>query len=123
MKNHWLNNKLSPSIALLHYLNVPLCVKIICSKDEVPGGCIWDLHNCETLDDCLQEAIRRSEELTVIGPADKIVLMTISKDELFSIPGLENGREAEQRNTICSWEKIYGRWWKRESEGGVDFVE
>lgn len=103
MKNHWLNIQ---SVSR----HVSLCAKISCSQDEVPGACLWDLYNCKTLDDCLREAIRRSEELTVIGPADKIVLMTISSKELFSIPGMEKEKEAEDRATIYSWVKKNEEW-------------
>ena len=101
MKNYWLDRK---------NISGPLCVAISCSKDEVPGACIFDLENCKTLDECLQKAIHRSKELTVIGKADKIVLMSTSQNVIWHIPGLDNIRRHEKENTIFVWEKIEEVW-------------
>jgi len=100
MKNYWLKNK--------HIFKGPLCVAISCSRDLIPGACIWDLENCKTFEECLASAIKRSKELSVIGPADKIVLMTTSRDVIWSIVG--NSSDHEKSNTILTWNKINDVW-------------
>lgn len=88
----------------------PLCAKIICTKDYVLGGCIWELNGYKSIGDCFDSALQRSRELSVIGPADKILLMTISKDILFNMPGSRKCIKYENENTFFGWVRTNKIW-------------
>lgn len=83
----------------------PICALISCSKDQIPGICAWDIKDNSTLQECFEQAIARSKELTVIGPPDKIVLVNLSYDYLFNTSYPEC-----KRKTFYCWEKINGEW-------------
>lgn len=117
----------------------PLCAKIICTKDYVPGcglnklvdpvriaeptaarnwaasfvyasGCIWELNGCKNIGECFDSALQRSRELTVIGPADKIILMTIYKDILWNLSGSYRCAKYENENTFFGWSRTNEIW-------------